>query len=247
MSTGIRALTRRAVRANLRGLPNDSMYSTASLVSSSCSHHISMSLLDTSSLLPTEANEEIPMPSLDRWSTIAKPRPPDCMTRPAAPGAGWEAANVASSPMPGTATPKQFGPISRIPCLRQMASRSAQAAMSSPAVNTTRAADPARAACLGDVCHGRGGDGDHRQVGGLGQVGDRGQAPLAADLPRVGVHRVEAARVSAGPDVVQHRPADRALPSARADHRDRFRGEYVPQAGGVRAAFPPGYRVQVGV
>ena len=63
--TGMLALTRRAVRANLRRLPNDSMYSTASLVTPSCSHHISMSLLDTSSLLPTDANEEIPMPSRD--------------------------------------------------------------------------------------------------------------------------------------------------------------------------------------
>ncbi len=59
------AATRRAVRANLRGLPNDSMYSTASLVTPSCSHHMSMSLLDTSSLVPTEANEEMPMPSRD--------------------------------------------------------------------------------------------------------------------------------------------------------------------------------------
>ena len=64
-STGMLAVTRRAVLANLRGLPNDSMYSTASLVTPSCSHHISMSLLDTSSLLPTDANEEMPMPSRD--------------------------------------------------------------------------------------------------------------------------------------------------------------------------------------
>ena len=142
VSTGIRAPTWRAVRANLRGLPNDSMYSTASFVCPSCSHHISMSLLDTSSLLPTDANEEIPMPSLDRWSTIAKPRPPDCMTRPAVPAAGCAAANVASSPMPGTAMPKQFGPISRMPCLRQTASRSALSAVSMPAVNTTSPRTP---------------------------------------------------------------------------------------------------------
>ena len=64
-STGMLAATLRAVRANLRGLPNDSMYSTASLVTPSCSHHISMSLLDTSSLSPTDANEEMPMPSRD--------------------------------------------------------------------------------------------------------------------------------------------------------------------------------------
>ena len=64
--TGMAQLTRRAVRANLRGLPNDSRYSTPSLVWPSRSHHSSMSLPDTSSLSPTEANEEIPMPSRDR-------------------------------------------------------------------------------------------------------------------------------------------------------------------------------------
>ena len=41
-------------------------------------HHVSRSLLETSYLLPTEANEEIPSPSRDRRSTSAKPRPPDC-------------------------------------------------------------------------------------------------------------------------------------------------------------------------
>ena len=132
------ALTRRAVRANLRGLPNDSMYSTASRVTPSCSHHSSMSLLDTSSLSPTDANEEIPMPSRDRWSTMAKPRPPDCMTRPATPGRAGRAANVASRPRPGTATPKESGPISRMPYRRQVASRAPFAPASSPAVITTR-------------------------------------------------------------------------------------------------------------
>ena len=109
VSTGILAPTRRAVRANLRGLPNDSRYSTASLVTSSCSHHISMSLPDTSSLLPTEANEEIPTPSRDSWPARATPTPPDCDMSPATPGRSRLASNVASRPMPGTATPKQSG------------------------------------------------------------------------------------------------------------------------------------------
>jgi len=65
VSTGMAAPTRRAVRANFRGLPNDSIYSTASRVTPSCSHHSSMSLLETSSLSPADANEEIPTPSRD--------------------------------------------------------------------------------------------------------------------------------------------------------------------------------------
>ena len=141
-STGMLAATRRAVRANFRGLPNDSMYSTASLVTPSCSHHISMSLLDTSSLSPTDTNEEMPMPSRDSAWAVAKPSPPDCMTSPATPGLGCAAANVASRPMPGTATPKQFGPISRMPCRRQAASKSARAASSRPEVITTHARTP---------------------------------------------------------------------------------------------------------
>ena len=64
------------------------------------------------------------------------------MTRPATPGCAGLAANVASRPMPGTATPKQSGPTSRMPCLRHTASRSAQAATSSPEVITTRARTP---------------------------------------------------------------------------------------------------------
>ena len=142
VSTGIWCATRRAVRANLRGLPNDSMYKMASRVTPSCSHHSSMSLLETSSLLPTDANEEMPMPSRDSWPASAKPSPPDCVTSPAVPGCGWVAANVASRPEPGTAMPKQFGPTRRIPWRRQIASKSADAGASSPAVITTMAFTP---------------------------------------------------------------------------------------------------------
>ena len=64
------------------------------------------------------------------------------MTRPATPGRAGLTAKVASRPMPGTATPKQSGPTSRMPCLRHTASRSAQAAVSSPEVITTRDRTP---------------------------------------------------------------------------------------------------------
>ena len=88
VSTGMVALTRAAVRANLRGFPNDSRYSTPSRVTPSWAHHWSTSLPDTSSLSPTEANEEMPMPSRDRCSSRATPTPPDWTTRPAVPAAG---------------------------------------------------------------------------------------------------------------------------------------------------------------
>src|SRR5262249_37162273 len=141
VSTGIRGPPRRAVRANLRGLPNDSTYRTASFVWPSCSHQVSMSLLDTSYLSPTEANEDTPMPSFDRCSSSEIPISPDWTTSPAAPGAGWLAEKVASSPNGARATPKQLGPPRRMPYLRHTASRSGPPAPR-PDVITTRERTP---------------------------------------------------------------------------------------------------------
>ena len=107
--------TLRAVRANLRGFPNESRYSTASLVAASDSHHSSMSLPDTSTLSPRETNDEIPTPSRDRCSSRATPTPPDCSARPAVPGRGCPAANVASRDTLVLATPNKAGPTSRMP------------------------------------------------------------------------------------------------------------------------------------
>jgi hypothetical protein len=115
VSSGIRRLTLRAVRANLRGLPNDSTYSRPSRVTGSDSHHCSMSLLLTSYLSPTDANVDTPMPSRDSWSRSAMPTPPDCTTTPASPDVGREAANVASKPAAVFVIPRQFGPTNRIP------------------------------------------------------------------------------------------------------------------------------------
>ena len=134
--TGMLALTRRAVRANQRGWSKDSRCSTASSVASSASHHSSMSVPETSSLSPTEANEEIPMPSRVNCSTSAAPTPPDCTTKPTWPGDGWCAASVAPSPMPGTATPNEAGPASRMPVSRVASSSPDSCALVSPAVIT---------------------------------------------------------------------------------------------------------------
>ena len=77
------------------------------------------------------------MPSSESCPARATPTPPDCDKSPATPGWGRLAAKVASRPMAGTATPKQLGPTSRMPCLRHTASRSAQAAASRPDAITT--------------------------------------------------------------------------------------------------------------
>ena len=127
----------------MRGLPNDSTYSTAIRVTPSCTHQVSRSLLDTSYLSPTDANDDTPIPSRDRCSSTAIPTPPDCTTSPATPGRNWPPAKVAFSPAAGTSTPRQFGPTSRMPYRRQMASRSAPSAPR-PEVITTRARTPRR-------------------------------------------------------------------------------------------------------
>ena len=58
VSSGIERDSCRAIRANLRGLPKDSRYSTPSRVASSVGHQRNKSLLLTSYLSPTETNED---------------------------------------------------------------------------------------------------------------------------------------------------------------------------------------------
>ena len=64
------------------------------------------------------------------------------MTRPVTPGLAGRAANVASRPRLGTATPKQSGPTRRMPWRRVMASRLALCFGSRPDVITTRDRTP---------------------------------------------------------------------------------------------------------
>ena len=139
---GSRALARRAVLANRRALPNDSRYKTASSVLSSAPHHSSMSATETSSMSPTEANEEIPMPSRESCSARAAPTPPDWTAIPVLPGEGQRTASAASSPIPGTATPKEAEPSSRmLPC-RVAASRPDSCSGVRPEVITARVLTP---------------------------------------------------------------------------------------------------------
>ena len=135
--------TARAVRANLRGFPNESRYSTASFVASSDFHHISMSLPDTSSLSPRETKEEIPMPSRDKCSSRTMPTPPDCSARrPSRPRMMDRERCVQMRGRVGHA--ETVGPTSRMPWRRQMPSNSVLAAPSKPDVVTTRALTPRR-------------------------------------------------------------------------------------------------------
>lgn len=145
VSNGIRRATRRAVRENTRGLPNDSKCSRARSVLPSHSHHRSRSLLLTSRLSPSETKLEMPMPRRDSPSRSAMPTPPDCTAIPAVPGVGLRTANVASRWTDSSvlAMPRQLGPTSRIPQWRQAVVSSAVRLAPRPDVTTTKAPTPA--------------------------------------------------------------------------------------------------------
>ena len=186
------------------------------------------------------------MPSREKCSSRAMPTPPDCTTRPAAPGCGWRTAKVASRPRPGTATPKQFGPTRRIPYWRQVSSRWVSAGDTEPGGDHHQAPHSPFPALPGHLGHLGRRHGHHHEVGHRGQVGDRRQARHTLDLLRVRVHREQRARETGVADVEQDRPPDGPFAPAGADHRDRPRGQQRGEAGHVRPLLPARHRVQVG-
>ena len=152
-SNGLRRANRGAMRANLRGCTNDSMYIIATSVPGSCSQYWRKSPLPRSALLPTETNDDSPRPSRSAASMIATPRPPLCDMKPTRPGIAWRAPNVALSRTPGLvfSTPRQLGPTIRMPASRQTSSSScwrrspSSPASANPAEITSSARTPAAA------------------------------------------------------------------------------------------------------
>ncbi len=114
---GFERVTRRAIRANRRGLPNDSRYNRIARVPGSASQYSIRSLLETSALLPMLTNWDTPTPRSVAKARIAMPRAPLCeekATRPLGGNTGAKdafrrtAASVLSRPM-------QLGPTMRMP------------------------------------------------------------------------------------------------------------------------------------
>lgn len=110
--------TRRAICQNRRGFPKLSMYIRITRVAGSASQYSSRSLPETSALFPMLANCEMPIPRSRARSRIATPSAPDCEESDTPPCGGQVGAKVASIEMAGSVLriPRQFGPISRIPC-----------------------------------------------------------------------------------------------------------------------------------
>src|SRR4051794_41697417 len=114
---GLRRLTRRAIRENLRGLPIDSRYIITTSVDSSSSQYCRRSLPDTSARLPALTNVDRPRPRLFTFSRIAEPSAPDWQKKPARPRAGFREDSEALRLTSGSVLtmPRQLGPIRRRP------------------------------------------------------------------------------------------------------------------------------------
>ena len=160
--SGLLRANRRATRANFRGLPNDSRYSSATSVPGSCSQYWRKSLPDRSALFPTETNDDSPDPEprcrLDDRDPESSALGHESRSRRRRPCG----ANVAFSRTAGDvlSTPRQFGPTIRIPAvaadLEQLAlavDALARRASAKPAEITTSARTPAVGALARDADH----------------------------------------------------------------------------------------------
>ena len=129
--------TRRAIRVKCPGLPNVSTYSITAAVRSSCSHHSSRSLVETSARSPTETNSDTP--SCRAAACPSSPSPPDCEPIASPPAGTLALVNVVFRlTCPSVfSTPHDSGPTIRNPAPRTISSsrsaRPAGAAPSSPA------------------------------------------------------------------------------------------------------------------
>ncbi len=96
-----------------------------------------------------ETTAEKPMPRGSAQSTTVVAMAPDCVRKAMLPGRIAAGAKVASSPMPGTASPRQLGPTMRNRCGRAAASSAAARSLptlaspsANPAVRMTAARVP---------------------------------------------------------------------------------------------------------
>ena len=131
-TTGLVRPSRRAIRANLRGLPKPCRCSTTTSVRASACQCCSRSLPDTSARSPIDTNADSPS---ERRSASARKVPasaPDWDRTPTRPTGGAVPAKVACRRIAGSVltTPMAFGPISRMPPAR--ASRTTSSSRARP-------------------------------------------------------------------------------------------------------------------
>ncbi|KFC52060.1 hypothetical protein GY12_11280 [Micrococcus luteus] len=124
-TTGLVRESRRAMRENLRGLPNDSRYTPTAAVWGSASKNCMASLPETSARLPALIEVEIPTPRRLTPAETMAPTAPDWLNRPtgprwARPGDGEALRRIAGSVR---TRPAEAGPITRMPWARARETR----------------------------------------------------------------------------------------------------------------------------
>ena len=228
---GLRRETRRAMRANLRGLPNDSRYSSTTSVPGSSSQYWSRSLPLTSALLPTETKLDTPSPMRADRSRMAMPSAPDwdCIAmRPRRRRVGREGGVEADRGVDHTEAVGADEPHAvAAGHVAQLGLSADVAHLAEPGAQHHDARHALRRALAHDVDHGGGGDGDDRQVDGAGDV-EHGRIRLhAGDLLGAGVDRIHRPGEPAGQQVAECLVPDRVRVAAGADHRHRPRSEHA--------------------
>ena len=187
--TGLVRASPRASRANLRGLPNDSRYSSTTSVAGSVCQNCSRSLPDTSARLPAETNVDRPSPRSAASARMAMPSAPDWQKKPDPARRRHAGASVAFIRTAGSVLtrPRQFGPSTRMPVRPGRATRRA---LRRRAVRPRRVGEPgghhhqavhalgpAGVDQLGDAA--RPGTATTARSTGVGDVGDRRVGPHA--------------------------------------------------------------------
>ena len=134
---GRRRATRRAIRANFRGLPKLSVYRAMTDVASSSSQNCSRSLPEMSHLSPNDTNHEMPIDICPARCSSDEPSEPDCMEMAMRPRGRSTGTSAALRPVPPgsalEAMPMLAGPMRRRPLRRACSTRPAR---SKPALSS---------------------------------------------------------------------------------------------------------------
>ena len=160
------------------------------------------------------------MPSRDSPSSRAMPTPPDWTATPAVPGCGCPAANVASRDAGlGVGDAEAVGADEPHAVRRQTASRAAPGLVQ-PRGDHEQGPNADAAALLGHLRHRGGRYGEHRQVGRMRQLRNRGIARGLLDDAGVRIDRPQRAGEGRVAHVAEHRPPHRpgGAPSSHDRH-----------------------------
>ncbi len=169
-------------------------------VAGSSSQYWRRSLPERSARLPAETNVEMPRPRFFAVASGAVPSAPDWLKSPSVPGSGRNGASEALSRTSGASLtiPNEFGPMSRIPYAREVATTCRRLGAGASGLGEARGDDEdglgaVGRALLDHLGDGVGGHRDDGEVGGARQIAEAGVRGHARDLVRFGVDDPELA------------------------------------------------------